>query len=94
MRIMSNRILKAGDVEVEGKFTIELVPVEPGDSKQAPAALVEPQVRILESKSEFSVIEITCSCGEKINLRCDYPPAKAPDTPPKNGRPKATEQAK
>jgi hypothetical protein len=33
-------------------------------------------VRIAESNSEFAVLEITCSCGSKINVRCEYANSK------------------
>ncbi|MHC4725993.1 MAG: hypothetical protein ACYS17_02100 [Planctomycetota bacterium] len=94
MRNTSSRILKASDVKVEGKFTLEVVQVESDASKKTSTALVEPQVRIVKSESEFSVVEITCSCGEKINLRCDYASVKAPAAPPQNGKPKAPNQVK
>jgi hypothetical protein len=94
MRSTSGRIIKASDIKIEGKFTLDLVPIEPGSSKQTATALVEPQVRIVESKPEFSVIEITCSCGEKMSLRCEYAPAPAPKSPPQNNQAQATKKAK
>ncbi len=94
MRSTSSRIIKASDIKVEGKFTLDIVQVDSGSSKQTTTALVEPQVRIVERKSEFSVIEITCSCGEKMNLRCEYATAKAPQVPSQNDKPKAPKQAK
>ena len=94
MRNTSSRILKASEVKIEGKFTLDVMQIESGSSKQTSTALVEPQVRIVESGSEFSVIEITCSCGEKLNLRCEYAGIKAPGTPPQSGQPKAPNQAK
>ena len=90
MRIASSRILKASDVKVEGTFTLDLSPVEAGAPKQTSTALVEPQVRIVKSESDFSVIEITCSCGEKLSIRCDYAAAKAPAPPPQNDQSKAS----
>jgi hypothetical protein len=89
MRNTSSRILKGSDVKVEGKFTLDIAQVESVSSKKTSTALVEPQVRIVKSESEFSIIEITCSCGEKINLRCDYASVKAPAATPQNGQSKA-----
>ncbi len=94
MRIASSRILKGSDVKVEGKFTLDVLQIESDSSKQTSTALVEPQVRIVKSESEFSVIEITCSCGETMSLRCEYASAKAPETPPQNNQPKAPDQVK
>ena len=31
-----------------------------------------PQVRIVENNNEFAVMEITCSCGAKTRVRCEY----------------------
>lgn len=91
MKNASGRILKSSDVKVEGKFTLDVMQIGSDSPKQASTALVEPQVRIVESESEFSVIEITCSCGEKMNLRCEYAGAKAPQNPPQDDKPKAPE---
>ena len=94
MRNTSNRILKGSDVNVDGQFTLDVMQIEAGSSKQTSTALVEPQVRIVQSESDFSVIEITCSCGESINVRCEYAAAKAPHIPPKNDEPKVPNQEK
>ena len=94
MRYTSNRILKGSDVKVEGQFTLDVMHVETDSSKQTSTALVEPRVRIVQSESDFSVIEITCSCGESIHLRCEYAAAKAPDITPKNDEPKVPNQEK
>ncbi len=72
------RILKECDVRLEGQFTIDIVQPEPGQTKQPDAPLAEPKVRIVESQPEFAVIEITCSCGTGMYLRCEYAGAKAP----------------
>ena len=41
-------------------------------------------MRILQSESEFSVIEVTCSCGESLQLRCEYTDDKTPELPQQN----------
>ena len=91
----AGRILKECDVKLEGRFTIDIVQPEPGQPKQPGAALAEPQVRIVESQPEFAVIEITCSCGTGMYLRCEYAGAKAPVVAEKqNGAPQAPDQTK
>lgn len=66
----AGRILKASDVElVEGQLTLSIVQPQP---KQPGTTLAEPQVRIVESQPDFAVIEITCSCGTGMNLKCEY----------------------
>jgi hypothetical protein len=34
--------------------------------------LVAPQARIVENHPKFADIEITCSCGTKTYVRCEY----------------------
>jgi hypothetical protein len=48
----------------------------------------------VERKSEFSVIEITCSCGEKMKLRCEYAGTKTQQSPTLNEQQKTPEQKK
>jgi hypothetical protein len=87
----ARRIIKKSNVKLEGKFTLDIVQPELGRPKQPGTALVEPQVRIVESQPEFAVIEITCSCGTGISLRCEYAGAKAPEVAQKqNGEPSST----
>ena len=91
----AGRILKENDVQIEGQFTIDIVQPEPGRPKQTGAALAEPKVRIVESQPEFAVIEITCSCGTGMYLRCEYTGAKAPEVSQKqNGASQAPDQTK
>ena len=75
----AGRILKASDVKLEGKFILDIVQTEMGQPGQPGAALVEPQARLVESKPEFAVIEITCSCGTAMRLRCEYAGNEAPE---------------
>jgi len=91
----AGRILKGSDVKLEGRFTLDIVQPEPGRPKQPGTALAEPKVRIVENQSEFAVIEITCSCGTGMYLRCEYAGAKAPDVAEKqNGAPEVSGQTK
>ncbi len=91
----AGRILKGSDVKLEGQFTLDIVQPEPGQPKQPGTALVEPQVRIVESRPEFAVIEITCSCGTGMSLRCEYAGAKTPEVDQKqNGTPEVPGQTK
>ncbi|MBW7990108.1 MAG: hypothetical protein FVQ84_08865 [Planctomycetes bacterium] len=87
MRNTASRILKESDVKLDGQFTLDIVQTETGSSKEVVAALVEPQVRIVESQSEFSVIEITCSCGTSMYLRCEYAGVKAAEISEQNAEP-------
>ena len=88
------KILKGSEVKVEGKFTLEVTQVEQETPQETSTGLIEPQVRIVQSESEFSVIEITCSCGESLNLRCEYTAVKAPEVPQQKVEPEDTSQKK
>ncbi|HUT30641.1 MAG TPA: hypothetical protein VMX13_12675 [Sedimentisphaerales bacterium] len=65
------RILKGSEVRLEGRFLLNVAEAAPGLSKQTRTASA-PAVRIIENHPEFAVVEVTCSCGTKTNLRCDY----------------------
>ena len=91
-KVSRSKIIKASDVKVEGKFTLDIEQVEQDLPKQASTDLVEPQVRILQSEPEFSVIEIICSCGESLKLKCEYTATKTPEVPRQNAEPEVTNQ--
>jgi hypothetical protein len=79
----AGRIIKSDNVKLEGQFHLD---VEKGGldlPKQQVAASSAPQVRILENHPQYAVIEVTCSCGSKISLKCEYAgaAAEAPDDP-------------
>ena len=69
---LAGRILKAGDIKLEGQFHLDVAQPGPRPQKDKSAVLSTPQVRIMEKHPEFAVIEVTCCCGSKTYLRCDY----------------------
>ncbi|UCF43119.1 MAG: hypothetical protein JSV99_11160 [Planctomycetota bacterium] len=76
------RILRADSVKIEGRLSLQLTQTHPQPPRARDAASVQPQVRILENHPDFAVIEITCSCGTKTNLRCEYGAAESPPEAP------------
>jgi len=64
-------ILKADEVKLEGQFHLDLVQVKPRSPESKSSAL-EPAVSMVENHPEFAVMEITCSCGTRMFLRCEY----------------------
>jgi hypothetical protein len=68
----TGHILKAGDVKLEGQLHLDLWNAQTGTSKEKGAALSAPQARVIENQQEFAILEITCSCGRKICLKCEY----------------------
>ena len=77
----SGRILKSDDVKLEGQYHLDAAQVEfaGGQPQQRSAVLTAPKVRISENHPEYAVIEVTCSCGTKMYLRCEYAGARAPE---------------
>ena len=74
------RILKSKDVILQGRIQLGMVQTSHKAAKSQNSALVEPQVRIVEKHSEFAVIEITCSCGTKTHIKCEYTEIEQPAT--------------
>ncbi len=79
----AGRILKSNDVKLEGQFHLDLTHTGSDLPKQQVAGSSAPQVRILENHPEYAVIEVTCSCGTKMSLKCEYAgaPEQVPDDP-------------
>jgi len=79
----AKRILKSDNVKLEGQFHLDLA--QPGSAQNGPkrggAASAAPQARIVENHPEFAVIEVICSCGTGMHLRCEYAGVQAPEGP-------------
>jgi len=73
----AGRILKSNDVKLEGQFHLEVTNAGSHLSKPQAAALSEPHVRVLENHLQYAVIEVTCGCGRKMSLKCEYATATA-----------------
>jgi len=68
----AGHILKGKNVKLEGQLHLDVVQTRMNLSKKERATLAAPQARIVENQTESAVIEITCSCGTKTLLRCEY----------------------
>jgi hypothetical protein len=77
----SGRILKSDDVELQGQYHLGLAPDEfkPSEPAQTNAIMAAPEARIVENHADHAVIEVACSCGTKVHLRCDYAGAQTPE---------------
>ena len=76
----SGQILKSDDVELEGRYRLEVVQdhferVEPAQANDVPVA---PQAQIIENHADHAVVQVVCSCGAKVNVRCGYAEAQTP----------------
>jgi len=65
------RILKGSDVRVEGQLRIETTHTGSRPPKEG-CRVSEPDVCIVKRHPEFAILEVTCSCGQKLYLRCEY----------------------
>lgn len=81
MSKVAGHIIKADNVKLQGQFYLDVTQLQPSLPKKKTTVLSSPQVRIVENRPEFAVIEVTCCCGQKTYLRCEYAgiqPAKNP----------------
>ncbi|MHC4739220.1 MAG: hypothetical protein ACYS9Y_09990 [Planctomycetota bacterium] len=69
---VKGRILKSNDVKLQGRFQLDMAHISIKGKKSQNSTLSAQQVRIVEKHSEFAVIEIICSCGTKIHVKCEY----------------------
>ena len=63
-------ILKGNNVKLEGSLQLGALQRGNRSSKQAPGDRAS--VNIIEKNQQFAIIEINCSCGEKIHVKCEY----------------------
>jgi hypothetical protein len=68
-----SRVIKNGQIDIEGRFALDLgnFPSPAGQASKN-AAAAPAKVRILENQDQYAVMEVTCSCGKKTIIRCDY----------------------
>ena len=70
----AGRILRGDSVKVEGTFQIGAMQSGVGSPQASVVHSVEPAVSVIETNSEFTIIEVTCSCGTKTSVKCEYAP--------------------
>lgn len=70
-------ILKSDNVKLEGRFRLNIGQDAPNSSNKRNVTLASAQIRIVENHPEFAVIEVTCGCGVKTHIRCEYTDAQS-----------------
>ncbi len=71
-------VIKKDRVRVSGTICLApgggRAPVGAAASAQAdPHAISVPQeARVIESNSDYAIIEVICSCGDKMHIQCNY----------------------
>lgn len=76
----AGQILKGNEVKIEGQFHLGVGPMltSTHGQKTANPDLSAPKVRIVENRPDFVVLEVTCCCGMKTNLKCEYAGSRTP----------------
>jgi hypothetical protein len=75
MTVPTGKILKSSEVEVEGKCVLDFAgtaPSGPNQKNHTQTPGVPAKVRMIENQKDYAVMEITCPCGRKTIIRCDY----------------------
>ncbi|MBN1818893.1 MAG: hypothetical protein JW828_16135 [Sedimentisphaerales bacterium] len=71
-------VLQAENVRVHGTVLLPTrapqAPVRTAAAPQAPShAPASPQqARVVESNTEYAILEVVCSCGAKMHIQCNY----------------------
>lgn len=73
----SAEVIKRENIEMQGSFSLEpggavQAPHHTSSCKSEPAIGATCQVQIIESNTEYTVIEVTCACGSKSRIECRY----------------------
>lgn len=83
MERTAGRILKNKDAKLEGKFHLEIGKSTPSSANKINVSSTPTRVHLVENHPEFAVLEVTCGCGAKTHIRCEYmkaqPAEKGPD---------------
>lgn len=70
----AGHILRGDDIKVEGKFQLGATSSGTGSPGAAVVHSGKPRVSVIETNSEFTIIEIICSCGTKTSVKCEHAP--------------------
>ena len=73
----AGHILKGSNVKLEGRFRLGAGQCAPGPANAGNTTSTPGQVRIVENHPEFAVVEVTCGCGTKTYIRCEYTDAES-----------------
>ena len=73
----ATRVLKADEVEVSGIYSLATGRSSCLASPDAAGVQDSPQARIVEQHPQYAVLEITCACGQTLQVKCDYSQATA-----------------
>jgi hypothetical protein len=75
-------ILKSNNVKLEGRFHLDVGRGVSSSENERNTISAPAQVRIVENHPEFAVMEVTCGCGSKTHIRCEYTDAQSGEQKP------------
>ena len=77
----SGRILRGEDIRLGGQYHLGmgLAEVTGAMPQQKNATSGPARVRIVQNHSQYAVLEVTCTCGQTMHLRCDYGGVQTPN---------------
>ena len=79
-------VLKSNDIKMEGSFHLEVDHAVPVQANTENAKLAQPEVLVIENHPEFAVMEVTCRCGVKTQIRCEYATAHSTEQKPEQAK--------
>ena len=62
-------IIRHADVQLEDPYVLDLTKVYGDDGSPGDAP---DRVRVVESDAQYTLLEVTCGCGQKTYIRCDH----------------------
>ncbi len=74
MQKAQSHVIKGDQVKIEGTYLLGASSgaENPGNLKKNNSPPAQPQAGIVEKNNDFATVEIVCSCGRKIQLKCVY----------------------
>jgi len=74
MQVKKVQVLKRGRFQIGSKVTLPVgsAPVISTAGPKTSRPCGPTQARIIESNSDYAIIEILCSCGQKSFVQCNY----------------------
>jgi hypothetical protein len=65
-------IIKNKDVNTKGSVKLELPQLSSSPSPPTQRNTCPAEAKVIKTTNSFAIIEVTCSCGRKVQLKCQY----------------------
>jgi len=77
-------VLKANQVRLDEPLRLSIKGTGAPEQPDSDRPQLHPRVHVAEAAEDFAVLEVVCSCGRVIHVRCEYaatPPTSAATGP-------------